>query len=313
MALNVATEAALAGAYPAVHLGKREQKIVKILKTYIDAASGESLTAANMALGNSSNVSVNVPLTAAGASRIIGRVLSSVFTVTIAAPGVVTSTAHGLANGDVVSLSTTGALPTGLVVATAYYVVNKATNSFELALTSNGASITTTGTQSGVHTYSASGLAPRALSIGNQDLAAAAAISYSKLASLTSGNILVGSAGAVATSVAMSGDATIIASGALTIASGAVSLDKLAAGVTPSHVVKFAAAAVATAGGDAVETVSITGLLSTDIVQVMPRAVGNTPRTILTAIPSTGVLTITYSGDPSTDHSFDYSVLRAAV
>lgn len=38
MALNVATEAAAAGAYPAVHLGKREQKIVKIVKTYVDAA-----------------------------------------------------------------------------------------------------------------------------------------------------------------------------------------------------------------------------------------------------------------------------------
>jgi len=55
-------------------------------------------------------------------------------------------------------------------------------------------------------------------SIVNGDIAAAAAIAFSKLASLTSGNILVGSAGNVATSVAMSGDATIVASGALTLA-----------------------------------------------------------------------------------------------
>jgi hypothetical protein len=79
-------------------------------------------------------------------------VRSSVFTVTIAAPGVVTWTAHGLENGAAVVLSTTGALPTGLAAATTYYVVNKATNTFQLSATKGGSSITTTGTQSGVHT-----------------------------------------------------------------------------------------------------------------------------------------------------------------
>lgn len=64
--------------------------------------------------------------------------------------------------------------------------------------------------------------------IVDADINASAAIAFSKLASLTSGNILVGSAGNVATSVAMSGDATIVASGALTIANSAVSNAKLA-------------------------------------------------------------------------------------
>lgn len=58
--------------------------------------------------------------------------------------------------------------------------------------------------------------------IVNADVNASAAIDFSKLATLASGNLLVGSAGGVATSVAMSGDATIVASGALTIAAGAV-------------------------------------------------------------------------------------------
>jgi hypothetical protein len=62
--------------------------------------------------------------------------------------------------------------------------------------------------------------------IVNADINAAAAIDFSKLASLTSGNILVGSAGNVPTSVTMSGDATIIASGALTIANNAVTSAK---------------------------------------------------------------------------------------
>jgi hypothetical protein len=82
----------------------------------------------------------------------IPAVKSSTFTVTIAAPGVVTWNAHGLSNGTAVVLSTTGALPTGLAAATTYYVVNATTNTFELSATKGGAAITTSGAQSGVHT-----------------------------------------------------------------------------------------------------------------------------------------------------------------
>lgn len=64
--------------------------------------------------------------------------------------------------------------------------------------------------------------------ITNAMINSAAAIAFSKLASLTSGNLLVGSAGNVPTSVALSGDATLVASGALTIAANAVTNAKLA-------------------------------------------------------------------------------------
>ncbi len=70
--------------------------------------------------------------------------------------------------------------------------------------------------------------------IVNANIDAAAAIAYSKLATLASGNILVGSAGNVATSVVMSGDATIIASGALTIGANKVTNAQLAQVATPS-------------------------------------------------------------------------------
>lgn len=79
-------------------------------------------------------------------------VRSSTFTVTIAAPGVVTWNAHGLTAGARVTLSTTGALPTGLVAATTYFVVSPAANTFSLSLTRGGSPITTSGSQSGVHT-----------------------------------------------------------------------------------------------------------------------------------------------------------------
>lgn len=61
-----------------------------------------------------------------------------------------------------------------------------------------------------------------ATSIVNGDISASAAIAFSKLASLTSGNILVGSAGNVATSVAMTGDVTISNAGVTAISSGVI-------------------------------------------------------------------------------------------
>ena len=59
-------------------------------------------------------------------------------------------------------------------------------------------------------------------SIVNADINASAAIAYSKLAALTSGNILVGNSSNVATSVAMSGDVTITNAGVAAIASNVI-------------------------------------------------------------------------------------------
>ena len=77
-------------------------------------------------------------------------------TLTIAAPCVVTLTAHRLVAGDTVTLATTGTLPTGLTAGAAYYVVSPTTDSFQFSLTAGGAAITTTGTQTGVLSLSSS-------------------------------------------------------------------------------------------------------------------------------------------------------------
>src|ERR1035437_1366526 len=88
---------------------------------------------------------------------------SMVVTMTIASPGVVSSTAHGMVTGDNIHLTTTGGLPSGLAANTTYFVSVKDANSFWLfdtqahAATDNGAGsgtgiIVTTGSQSGVHT-----------------------------------------------------------------------------------------------------------------------------------------------------------------
>lgn len=79
-------------------------------------------------------------------------------TMTIAAPVVVSWTAHGLANGRPIIFTTTGALPTGITAGATYYVVSAGANSFQIAATVGGASITTSGSQSGTHTCTAAGL-----------------------------------------------------------------------------------------------------------------------------------------------------------
>lgn len=77
---------------------------------------------------------------------------TSAVTISVATPGVISWTAHGLAAGTAVKFSTTGALPTGLTAGTTYYVVNPTTDAFSVSATKGGSAINTTGTQSGTHT-----------------------------------------------------------------------------------------------------------------------------------------------------------------
>lgn len=78
--------------------------------------------------------------------------VTATVTMTIASPCVVTWTTHGLADGDPVVFTTTGALPTGLTASTVYYVLSPTTSTFNVAATPNGTAINTSGTQSGTHT-----------------------------------------------------------------------------------------------------------------------------------------------------------------
>lgn len=79
--------------------------------------------------------------------------LTMTATVTIASPGVITCTAHGLTVGRRVGFTTTGALPTGITASTIYYVQSVPTaDTLTIAATIGGAAINTSGTQSGVHT-----------------------------------------------------------------------------------------------------------------------------------------------------------------
>lgn len=77
-----------------------------------------------------------------------------------------------------------------------------------------------------------------------------------------------------------------------------------------SHYV-VAAGTFTTAGGDANESITVSGITSSDIAIVVLHTKGATPRTILTAQAGTDAIAVEMSGDPSTDHVLKYMVLRA--
>lgn len=126
-----------------------------------------------------------------------------------------------------------------------------------------------------------------------------------------------GPAGAVGTANLIDGAVTALklASDAVTTAkilNANVTLAKLAAGIAPSHVVKYAAE-YTTTGGSASEAITVNGVLATDLVFVQVKDDGTNNRTVLQAAATLNTITVTFSGDPGADLVLYYQVLRAAV
>lgn len=128
-------------------------------------AAGVTTDGTDLTLASASKLlwSTDLILTRRGAANLrLGEAdtgtTSATVTITIAVPGVVTWASHGLATGSPVSFTTTGALPTGIVSGTIYYAVVITTSTIQLAssfanaVAATPTVITTTGTQSGVHT-----------------------------------------------------------------------------------------------------------------------------------------------------------------
>lgn len=146
-------------------------------------------------------------------------------------------------------------------------------------------------------------------------------VSNSSTQALADGDIFVGNASNVATGVTMSGDATISNLGALTIAANAitttkilnanVTLAKLAAGITPSHIIKFAGKEN-NGGGSASIAITVTGALATDVVFAQVEASTNAV-SVQKVTPSADTVTVLLSGDPGAATVVSYQVLRAAA
>ncbi len=157
--------------------------------------------------------------------------------------------------------------------------------------------------------------------ITNAKVSATAAIAFSKLATLATGHILAGNAGVV-TDVTLGGDATIGATGTLTIASSAITTSKIAAanitlallsaGITPAAVIKFASQ-YTTVGGAAAEAITVTGAVAaTDRAFVQLVAPGSNTVSVVQAVVTTNTLTVTFSGNPGSDAIINYQIIRAA-
>lgn len=99
---------------------------------------------------------------------------------------------------------------------------------------------------------------------------------------------------------------------AANVADDAISLEHLDSGIEPSHVVKFAGT-FTTVGGDAAESIAVSGAAATDIAIVVLHTKGASPVTLLTAQAATDAINLEFSADPAADHVVRYMVLRAAV
>jgi len=96
------------------------------------------------------------------------------------------------------------------------------------------------------------------------------------------------------------------------IADGTVALDDLVSTVRPiQHTV--VAGLFTTLGGDATEVISNVVINAGDTALVLVQKAGGTPRTVDSVVVTDDTLTITMSGDPSTDHKLAYFVFRAAA
>lgn len=96
------------------------------------------------------------------------------------------------------------------------------------------------------------------------------------------------------------------------IEDGSVTLKLLDESIAPAFVVKFAGQHK-TAGGDANETATVTGVLATDIAIATIEDNGANNVTLLQTAAAANAVNFTLSADPGTDCVINYIVLRAVA
>lgn len=146
---------------PLVLSGDATQSLHAVTKQQLDSAISSALPAGSVAYVAMSSAPTGF-LKANGAlvsrstyaALFAALIKTSAVSISVASPGVITWAAHGRSANEPVKFTTTGALPTGLVAGTTYYVVGSSitTNTFTVSATPGGTAINTSGTQSGTHT-----------------------------------------------------------------------------------------------------------------------------------------------------------------
>lgn len=98
-----------------------------------------------------------------------------------------------------------------------------------------------------------------------------------------------------------------------TVASDSVTLAMLTAGITPSHVEKYAGKITWSGSGASLAT-TVTGVAVTDIVRASIQTAPTQAAYLVSAAPTTNTVTIVLSAaNTSNDAVISYSVLRAAT
>ena len=108
------------------------------------------------------------------------------------------------------------------------------------------------------------------------------------------------------------GTVTALSVGTAQLAANGVTLAKLASGITPSHVVKYAGK-VTWSGSGASKAATVSGVLSTDIVTATIQTAPSQAAYLVSVAPTTDTVTSTLSAaNTSNDAVIAYQVLRAA-
>ena len=95
------------------------------------------------------------------------------------------------------------------------------------------------------------------------------------------------------------------------IENDAVSLEHLDAGITPSHLIKFAGSHTYGGGGTS-DAATVTGVAATDLVFATIKASTNAA-SITKAVPTTNTVTFHFSADPGASTVVFYQVVNAAA
>jgi hypothetical protein len=128
---------------------------------------------------------------------------------------------------------------------------------------------------------------------------------------LASTKILVGNGSGVATDVTLSGDATLSNTGALTIANNAITLAKLATGITPAYVPKVGGE-IPFVGGSTSTTIPVVSAVYGDIPYVQ-FATNGSAAVIKQVSISEGIgISVTFTVDPGSV-MLSYLLFKAAA
>lgn len=135
-------------------------------------------------------------------------------------------------------------------------------------------------------------------------------VSSGGLPALADGKLWIGNGSNVATARTLSGDTTVSTTGVVTISADAVTKSKLAPGVRASDIVVYSGK-YSYAGGGTIITISVPGLLSTDVVFSQIQSSANLAN-VEKVTPSADTITVELDGNPGVS-VFSYQALRATT